>query len=390
MFDVIVVGAGPAGISTALHLTQTDPALAQRTLILEKAIHPRPKPCGGGVPPYGVDVLANLGLGFAVPHVKLHEVQVRYGTRHFDLRLPRAIHITHREEFDAWLLREVQERGVEVRQGEAVRDVRTGHDGVAVRTDRATYQAKVLVGADGSKGVVRRRLGLGGARAGRLARLVEILTPEDETTQPLFRDGVGVLDFSPMSDGIQGYIWDFPSRIGGQPYMNRGIYDSRAVRSHLCGHMLPVFREALRQRGVELDASAVEGYPIHCFSRDNVFSVPRALLVGDAAGSDGLLGEGITFALAYGRVAAEAIVDAITRGDFSFVTYRDRLLQDPLIRSLDLRNWLARVIYRLHSHTVLRLLWLPLRHIVRLFPETKSLDLEVRRDSLSRRLLASR
>jgi hypothetical protein len=55
-----------------------------------------------------------------------------------------------------------------------------------------------------------------------------------------------------------------------------------------------------------------------------------------------------------------------------------------------LRNWLARVIYRLHSHTVLRLLWLPLRHIVRLFPETKTLNLEVRRDSLSRRLLASR
>ncbi|MGB9775078.1 MAG: NAD(P)-binding protein, partial [Anaerolineae bacterium] len=40
-YDVIIVGAGPAGLSTALHLQQMSPDLASRTVILEKARHPR-------------------------------------------------------------------------------------------------------------------------------------------------------------------------------------------------------------------------------------------------------------------------------------------------------------------------------------------------------------
>ena len=50
--DILIIGAGPAGLSTALHLAQLAPELVGRTLILEKAHHPRPKLCGGGLLPY--------------------------------------------------------------------------------------------------------------------------------------------------------------------------------------------------------------------------------------------------------------------------------------------------------------------------------------------------
>jgi ribulose 1,5-bisphosphate synthetase/thiazole synthase len=61
-YEVIIVGAGPAGLSTALHLQQMAPELAERTLILEKARHPRTKLCGGGVTPDAERVLGRLGL----------------------------------------------------------------------------------------------------------------------------------------------------------------------------------------------------------------------------------------------------------------------------------------------------------------------------------------
>ena len=48
-YEVIIVGSGPAGVSTWLHLHKLDPQLAARTLVLEKAQHPRHKLCGGGI-----------------------------------------------------------------------------------------------------------------------------------------------------------------------------------------------------------------------------------------------------------------------------------------------------------------------------------------------------
>lgn len=72
-YDVVIVGAGPAGISTALHLQQIAPELASRTLVLEKARHPRTKLCGGGVVPDAERVLRRLGLDVTeVPHVTLN------------------------------------------------------------------------------------------------------------------------------------------------------------------------------------------------------------------------------------------------------------------------------------------------------------------------------
>ena len=47
--DVVIVGGGPAGVSTALHLLQLDPGWAGRMVVLEKAAHPREKLCGGGM-----------------------------------------------------------------------------------------------------------------------------------------------------------------------------------------------------------------------------------------------------------------------------------------------------------------------------------------------------
>jgi flavin-dependent dehydrogenase len=81
------------------------------------------------------------------------------------------------------------------------------------------------------------------------------------------------------------------------------------------------------------------------------------ILVGDAAGVDPVVGEGISFALGYGQVAAYALQDAFARQDFSFRDYRRRLLRHRTGRYLRRRYWGARLLYGLRNRLALQLVW---------------------------------
>jgi flavin-dependent dehydrogenase len=69
-FPIIIIGSGPAGLSTALHLAQKAPDLVSQIVVLEKAHHPRNKLCGGGLLPDAEVILQHLGLDVTeIPHV---------------------------------------------------------------------------------------------------------------------------------------------------------------------------------------------------------------------------------------------------------------------------------------------------------------------------------
>ena len=61
--DLLIAGAGPAGLAAAVHLVRADRRWAERMVVVEKAVHPRDKLCGGGVTRTGEEELARLGLG---------------------------------------------------------------------------------------------------------------------------------------------------------------------------------------------------------------------------------------------------------------------------------------------------------------------------------------
>ncbi len=353
--DVLIIGSGPSGSSTALHLVKSNPDWAKRIVILEKEVHPREKLCGGGVLHMGSNILARLGLPFEPDHFEVREARLVYQDESYSLYGNPVFRIVRRDEFDHWLVRTAEALGVTVRQGEAVKDITAYDDYYEVKTDRATFQARVVVGADGSRSFVRRRLKWDDDS--RVARLMEVLTPEDARVQPEFKDGIAVFDFTHMTDGLQGYYWDFPSFVKGQPFMNRGLFDSRARPERPKADLKQTLRESMAVRDRNLDDYKLKGHPIRWWSKDGRFAMPHILLVGDAAGADPLFGEGISFALGYGVVAAEAIEDAFARQDFSFDSYRERLLADPLFKQLDWRTRIARFAYFLKYPRLIRLGW---------------------------------
>lgn len=362
--DVLIIGSGPAGMSTALHLTQQDPAWAGRILVLDKAVHPREKLCGGGITHIGQNILTRLGLPFEPNNFPVREVRLVYRDKAYSFKGNPVFRIVRRDEFDHWLVKIGEQRGIRVSQGEAVRDIRPGPTWVEVETDRRVIRAQVVVAADGSRSFVRQRLKWDDDS--RVARLLEVLTPEDGATQWEFRDGVAVFDFSRMTDGLQGYYWDFPSLVQGQPYMNRGLFDSRARPDRPKADLKEELAAMLAQRRRRLADYTLKGHPIRWFDSRGKFARPRVILVGDAAGADPLFGEGIAFALGYGVPAAAAIVDAFARQDFSFESYRERLLKHPLFVQLRIRVGLARFAYMLKYPWLVRLGWTAARLLIRL------------------------
>jgi menaquinone-9 beta-reductase len=350
--DVLVVGCGPAGVSTAMHLLSADPSWRERMLIVDKATFPREKLCAGGLTRLADHQLAGLGLELGVPSVSVRHGRIRVGGHDITFSSEPAFRVTHRPELDHWLVREALARGIDIRQGERVLDVRCRSDGIWIRTSAHEYLAKVVVGADGTNSLVRTRIGL---PAGRSSRALEVVTPEPEATTAEHRDRCATFDFGVLRDGLQGYYWDFPSRIAGSTFVNRGVFDSQAVRRRL--KLAATFERELNKRQRTLEQFILKGAGIRWYQPLQRISSERVLLAGDAAGTDPLFGEGISFALAYGELAGRTIRDAFARGDFGFRDYRWRVLCSPWGRDLLLRRCLAGLVHRRAAQPLIRGLW---------------------------------
>ena len=142
-WDLVVVGAGPAGSATALGALHRDPRL--RVLLLDRADFPRDKACGDGIAPHVLDVLTGVGVhGLLDDQVPLRRLTISIAGHVADGPLARPVWVVPRTELDARLVARAEAAGA-VRERRRVRSL-------------DELDARVVVGADGAHSVVRRDL----------------------------------------------------------------------------------------------------------------------------------------------------------------------------------------------------------------------------------------
>ena len=293
-WDVAVVGAGPAGLTAA----SVTAAAGARTVVLERAEHPRYKTCGGGL--IGAS-LAAVGGQVALPA----RDQIRSAT--FTLRGKRELTrsdpepllaMVTREEFDAALADRAQQQGAVLRQQALVRAVEQAADSASVRlADGSAVTAKVVIGADGSSGVTARHVGAEFAQVD-LGLELEIAVPP-----PVARQWAGrvLLDWGPIRTS---YGWVFPKG----DVLTVGVIAPRgngaATREYL--------REFTGRLGLDgYEAVRDSGHLTRCRTEGSPLRRGRVLVAGDAAGLlDPWTREGISFALRSGALAGEAAAKA--------------------------------------------------------------------------------
>lgn len=330
--DVVVIGAGPAGAATAARLHQHG---VRDLLVLDRYDLPRDKPCGGGLTGHIDDALAALDLALTVPYVASRAARVRFGSFERTVAMARPVQVIRRLDFDHSLVEQVKARGVEVATGDAVVALSADADAVTLRlASGKQLRAKVVIGADGAASVVRKHL-TGNAKA-----LPHRLFMQELAHAPA--DDAMIYDFSPMVDGVRGYLWLFPV-TGGRT--NVGIMHYPSSRRG-GPELLRVLRTRLAAHGVELPARGARGWPVWGYHPSAPVSAPRLLTVGDAAGIDGLTGEGIAVALEQAVVAGDHAARALATGDVGFRGYRRALRKAVVGRELALDRWLAWMLYQ--------------------------------------------
>jgi menaquinone-9 beta-reductase len=340
--DIVIVGGGPAGSTTALAVAQAAPELAPRVLLLEKARYPRDKPCAGALAARGDWLLRSLGVDIDVPSVRIDGVSFR-GANGEAAAAPGGIgRVVRRIEFDHALARAAASRGVVVRDGVRVTGVRAdGRSGAIVDTSEGPLRARAVVGCDGIGSVVRRALGLG---PGELrAQVIEV------DTAPVRGDrDRGLIHFDASDRGLTGYAWDFPTIAGGRKLVSRGVYQLRKGSPATAGADVGALLER-RLHALGIDAARYDRKRYAERGYEPAARVARGamMLVGESSGIDPATGEGIAQAIEYGVLAGRFLAERVRMGAEAVALdgWVEELGRSRLGRDLRVRTRLVRLFH---------------------------------------------
>ena len=327
-FDAVVVGCGPAGNTVAYRLASS----GAKVLMVEKERLPRPKVCGGGLSrktlnelPFPVTAVIERAVSGAFIAYRgsdpIYCPQDGIGA------------MVQRHAFDAFMTGRAGEAGAALWERCAFRSFASDDRCVRVETERGTVSARVLVGADGVHGLVRKQM-YPRARPLLVPAIEALVTPAAGALELLGERCIFDLGAIPA-----GYAWVFPKR----DHFNVGLYRFAKRRDNLAMKaLLEKFIAGcvvLTGHGEVKVKSLV--IPIRAVARS--LASGNVVLVGDAAGvGEAFYGEGIYYAVRSGNLAARAI--AAHLGDGAPLSAYDRAMRG-LRRELLAARLTARLFY---------------------------------------------
>jgi menaquinone-9 beta-reductase len=353
-FDVLIVGAGPAGAATAIALGNSGLSVG----LLDKAKFPRDKTCGDALSVDVVNQLRILSPALSDAFEQFASKVASFGVKivapdgnHLDIpfvhnQQKRPGYVCSRLDFDNLLVQHLAAYpNVTHFEEHTVTRVENVSDKVCVQTHDGSFSAPIVVGADGAHSIVAKEL--------------SNLRPEkDHYSAGLRIYCEGVIDFHPenfielyfFQHILPGYLWIFPlpdnnANVGigmlSSAVSKKKVNLKAVLRELLSTH--PVLEKRFRNaRPIE----KVKGYGLPLGSKKRSLSGERFLLTGDAASLiDPFSGEGIANAIRSGRVAASHILKCFEQHNFSksFNNQYDKEIYDRMWNELRLSRTLQQL-----------------------------------------------
>lgn len=333
-YDVVVVGAGPAGVVTAYLLGRAN----LKILLIDKEFFPRKKLCAGLLTTKTIGILKdifNLDL-----EILFQDGVINYSSDYYRIfyrdkqvyehQMDSSFFYVYRSVYDNYLLELVKDSGVEVKEGLRVNNLDLENNRLFT-VDGQEIRARFIVAADGANSIIRNKLleQQGDGHRERfydnMAITMEAIIPREDLNSRLDHPQIyyGVINW--------GYGWVFPKEdalvIGMGGLKNKN------------GNISALFQEYLKLLGVNLEKAEYSGWPLPYgnYLRRPVYK--NIFLTGDAAGfAEPVTGEGIYYAHKSGALAAKTILQAVKYPGLDMEEFYSNLLAEHIIKRLDKFN----------------------------------------------------
>ena len=317
-YDAIIVGAGPAGSTTAKILSEK----GLKVILIDKDKLPRDKPCGGGIPsrvlerfPYVdndkfIESYSYSGVSFS-PSLK-NKIEIEKNTPIVATAL--------RIKFDFELAKLAEKNGTIIEDGASVTDLKILKDGARVLLEDGRHiDSGIVVGADGVWSVIAKKSGLRGRKYKTGACVLQEFKVNKKILDEYFGEERKCYVYSRFK-GLIGYGWIFPKKEHINIGMG-GVWVNQGTKTNLLKHYHEFFG-FLKQNNVipnNLKESPIKGGTLPIYPLKKTYG-ERLLLVGDAAGFiNSNTGEGIYYAMSSGEIAAKIIMEALEKENTSSI-----------------------------------------------------------------------
>lgn len=315
-YDVVIVGAGPAGSTAAKCLAEK----AIKVALIEKKKFPREKACGGGLPtrvlkrfPYTVDLIDSISYGSIT-----YSSSLKYK---FKVKREKPLIATVlRKNFDDGLVKIAIAKGADFIDQKMVKDIDIKEDKVVVSLDDGKkIESKIIIGADGVRSLIADKSNLAKKNDEICLCLLEEQQMSEKLIDKYFTDKRMVHIFI-KTRGIAGYGWVFPKK----KYLNIGIGEFETGENGIKprANLKDVFEQyinILKKRKIlpnDFEIKNLQGGSLPIFPLEKTYS-DRILLCGDAAGFiNPITGEGIYYAMVSGEIAAKITEKALEKNDY--------------------------------------------------------------------------
>lgn len=318
-YEVVVVGAGPAGSTAAKFLSEK----GLKVLLIDKSKFPRNKLCGGGLPfrvlnrfeyVKNKDLIESYSCGgFSYSPSLKYKAAYKKDTPFVAMVL--------REKFDMGLAQLAVDSGADFIDGRTVKDVKISKEKARIILDDKTdVDSEIVAGADGVWSVVAKKSGLSPPRRNLGICVLNEYDVDEETINRYFGEEKMChiyLNFQ----GIIGYGWVFPKK----QHINIGIgkISPHVHVSKTKMDLLTIYRnyiKTLKRTKIipkNLEIGRCKRAALHIGPLEKTYA-DRVLLCGDAGGFiNPLTGEGVYYAMSSGEIAAGVITKALEAGDTS-------------------------------------------------------------------------